>query len=280
MSGTLTLVGTPIGNLGDLSPRAADCLRAADFIAAEDTRVTARLLSACGIRKPTLSCHRHNIAARAPQIAARILAGESCAYLTDAGMPAISDPGAELTACCRAAGIPVDVIPGPCAVSTALALSGFPADRYLFMGFLSRHHKRRLEELSGIAALPHTLVFYEAPHRLRESLRDMLAALGNRGAALCREMTKKHQEVLILSLAEAIALYDGLEPRGEYAVVVAGAPPVDAGAGAGSIEEAAALARRAVAAGRSKSAAAKEAAAATGADRREIYARLLRGEGE
>ena len=224
MSGTLTIVGTPIGNLGDFSPRAVEALEAADFIAAEDTRVTLKLLNHFGLKKPLVSYYEHNKRERGEQICARIEAGESCALVSDAGMPAISDPGEELVAQCAERGIPVLAVPGPSAVVTALALSGLPTGRFAFEGFLSVNKKSRREHLQSLSGERRTMVFYEAPHKLPGTLRDLLEALGDRRVALARELTKVHEEVIRTTLSEAAARYADGGARGDFVLVVEGAP--------------------------------------------------------
>ena len=223
----LYLVGTPIGNLGDLSPRAVEVLKNADFIAAEDTRVTLKLLTHFGIQKPLVSCYEHNIRRRSEEIIARILNGETCAAVTDAGMPCISDPGEELVRMCAERGIEVVAIPGPTAAMTALAISGLPTGRFSFEGFLSVTKRSRSEQLNEIKDQRQTLIFYEAPHKLKQTLKDLLEALGDRRISLCRELTKVHEEVIRGTISEMIALYESKEPRGEYVLVVEGAsaPP-------------------------------------------------------
>ena len=223
MAGTLYLVATPIGNLGDLSPRAVETLRTADFIAAEDTRVSLRLLNHFDIRKPLVSYHEHNRAAAGPAIAERLLAGESCALVTDAGTPAISDPGEDLVRLCGQQDITVQAIPGCCAAVCALAVSGLPTGRFCFEGFLSANKKERRARLEELRGEERTMVFHEAPHKLRPTLADMLEVLGDRPVALCRELTKLHEETVRTTLSQAVALYQEKEPRGEYVLVVAGA---------------------------------------------------------
>lgn len=180
MSGTLYVVGTPIGNLSDFSPRAVQTLREVDFIAAEDTRVTQKLLSHFQIKKPMISYYQHNLRERGEEILARIEAGENCAIATDAGMPCISDPGEDLVGLCAARDIPTVVIPGPSAAISALAVSGLPTSRFCFEGFLSTNRKNRMEHLHQISGDQHTLIFYEAPHKLIYTLQDMLEVLGDR----------------------------------------------------------------------------------------------------
>ena len=223
MSGTLYLIATPIGNLGDLSPRAAATLEAADFVAAEDTRVTMKLLSHLGLKKSMVSYHEHNKASAGPAILARLLAGESCALATDAGTPAISDPGEDLVRLCAENGVAVQAIPGCCALISALAVSGLPTGRFVFEGFLPVNRAERRERLQNLLGEERTLIFYEAPHRLRTTLADLLAAFGDRNAALCRELTKLHEDTMRATLAQATAWYQENEPRGEYVLVISGA---------------------------------------------------------
>ena len=228
MSGTLYLIATPIGNLGDLSPRAAATLEAADFIAAEDTRVTMKLLSYLGLKKPMVSYHEHNKAGAGPAILSRLLAGESCALATDAGTPAISDPGEDLVRLCGENGVPVQAIPGCCALISALAVSGLPTGRFVFEGFLPVNRSERRERLRRLLEEDRTLLFYEAPHRLRTTLDDLLEAFGDRPAVLCRELTKLHETVMRTTLAQAVEWYREQEPRGEYVLVIAGAEETEA----------------------------------------------------
>lgn len=223
MSGTLYLVPTPIGNLGDLSDRIRETLAAADFIAAEDTRVSLKLLNHLGLKKPLVSYYEHNRAESGPRIVQRLLAGETCALVTDAGTPAISDPGEDLVALCAKEGVPVCAIPGPCAVVTALAVSGQPTGRFTFEGFLSTNKKSRREHLEQLREERRTMVFYEAPHKLRQTLADLADAFGpDRPISLCRELTKLHEEVLRMTLGEAIAYHAEQPPRGEYVLVLRG----------------------------------------------------------
>lgn len=224
MPGTLVLVPTPIGNLGDISPRAADALAAADFIAAEDTRVSIKLLNHLEIKKPLVSYHEHNKQDSGRQILDRLLSGQSCALVTDAGTPAISDPGEDLVRLCAQNGVPVSAIPGPCAAITALAVSGLPTGRFTFEGFLSVNKKSRREHLNSLLSEPRTMIFYEAPHKLRATLQDLLDAFGpTRHITLCRELTKLHEEILRMTLQEAVSFYTENDPRGEYVLVVEGA---------------------------------------------------------
>lgn len=225
MSGTLYLVGTPIGNLGDLSPRAAETLAAADFIAAEDTRVTLKILNHLGLKKPLVSYYEHNRAESGPRILARLLGGESCALVTDAGMPAISDPGEDLVRLCHENGVKVAAVPGPSAVVTALALSGLPTGRFTFEGFLSTANRNRREHLESLRGETRTMVFYEAPHKLLATLNDLRDAFGGeRRLSVARELTKLHEETSVTTLADAAAYYAGHPPKGEFVLVVEGAP--------------------------------------------------------
>ena len=224
MAGTLYLVATPIGNLGDFSPRAVETLRNADFIAAEDTRVSVKLLNHFDIKKPLVSYHEHNRAAAGESIVQRLLSGEVCALVTDAGTPAISDPGEDLVRLCAENGITVQSIPGCCACITALAVSGLPTGRFSFEGFLSANRKERREQLGELLGEVRTMVFHEAPHKLRPTLGDMLEILGDRPIALCRELTKLHEETMRTTLQGAVDYYRDNEPRGEYVLVVGGAP--------------------------------------------------------
>ena len=227
MSGTLYLVATPIGNLGDLSPRGLETLGAVDFIAAEDTRVSLKLLNHFQIKKPLVSYHEHNAAAAGQAVLSRLLAGESCALVTDAGTPAISDPGEELVARCAELGVPVCAIPGPCALVTALAVSGQPTGRFTFEGFLAMNKKNRRAHLDALRGEERTMVFYEAPHKLAATLEDLSATFGpDRPLTLCRELTKLHEEVRRTTLGQAAAYFRENDPKGEFVLVVRGAEPV------------------------------------------------------
>ena len=220
--GTLYVVATPIGNLGDFSPRAAETLQRVDFIAAEDTRVGAKLLNHFGIKKPQICYFEHNRRTKGEYVAGRLLAGESCALITDAGTPAISDPGTDLVALCAGLGIPVAAVPGCSAVVTALSISGMDCGRFTFEGFLSTTRKNRLEHLNQVKYETRTMVFYEAPHKLLRTLQDMLDCWGDRQIALCRELTKLHEECFRTTLAQAVAHYTENAPRGEFVLVIAG----------------------------------------------------------
>ena len=227
MPGMLYLVPTPIGNLSDISIRCRETLEMVDFIAAEDTRVSLKLLNHLGIKKSLVSYYEHNKAFKGNVIVDRILAGETCALVSDAGSPAISDPGEDLVKQCAEAGITVCAIPGPCAAITALSISGQSTDRFTFEGFLSTAKKSRKEHLESLRGEQRTMIFYEAPHKLLNTLEDMAAAFGaDRSISLCRELTKLHEEVIRTTLGGAVALYNQQPPKGEYVLVVAGAEPV------------------------------------------------------
>ena len=228
MPGTLYLVATPIGNLGDFSPRAREVMSEVDFIAAEDTRVTKKLMTALDLpQKPLVSYYEHNRRQRGEEILARLLAGENCALVTDAGTPAISDPGEDLVALCAPEGVPVIPIPGCCAAVCALAASGLPTGRWCFEGFLSVNKKARREHLDALKDEKRSMIFYEAPHKLRATLDDLCAAFGGeRRISLSRELTKLHEETLRMTLAEAVAYFAETAPRGEFVMIVEGAPDV------------------------------------------------------
>lgn len=229
MSGTLYLVATPIGNLGDFSPRAVETLESVDFIAAEDTRVSVKLLNHFGIKKPLVSYHEHNHISAGQAILSRLQAGESCALVTDAGTPAISDPGEDLVRLCAENSVEVLSIPGCCAAVNALAVSGLPTGRFTFEGFLTTNKKSRREHLDSLKTEQRTMVFHEAPHKLRTTLDDLCAVFGaDRKIALCRELTKLHEETVRTTLGEAVAWYRENSPKGEYVLVLAGAEPISA----------------------------------------------------
>ena len=223
MAGTLYLVPTPIGNLGDISQRMADTLAEVDFIAAEDTRVTIKLLNYLGLKKPMVSYYRHNTEAGGQAVLARLLAGESCALVTDAGTPAVSDPGEELVALCAGAGVDVVAIPGPCALITALSVSGLPTGRFTFEGFLPMNKKNRRAHLDSLRQEKRTMIFYEAPHKLTATLEDLKEYFGGeRRLTLCRELTKLHEEVRRTTVGEAAEWYAANPPRGEFVLVLEG----------------------------------------------------------
>lgn len=269
MSGTLYLVGTPIGNLGDISPRALETLQAVDFVAAEDTRVSGKLLNYFEIKKPLVSYHEHNRASAGVRILERLLAGESCALVTDAGMPAVSDPGEDLVRQCAEAGVTVASVPGPCAAVTALAMSGLPTGRFCFEGFLSVTKGKRLAHLESLRDEKRTMIFYEAPHKLLRTLQDMYEVFGDRQLALCREMTKLHEECIRTTLAAAAARYAEETPRGEFVLIVAGAP--EESGPAVTQEEALRLVAQYRAEGRPLKEACRMAAAETGFAKNELY---------
>ena len=225
MAGMLYLVPTPIGNLGDISQRCRETLERVDFIAAEDTRVTLKLMNHLGIKKPLISYFEHNKASKGGVILERILAGEVCALVSDAGSPAISDPGEDLVKLCHEAGVTVCAIPGPCAVITALSISGQSTGRFCFEGFLSTAKKSRREHLDSLRKERRTMIFYEAPHKLLATLQDMADTFGaDRSISLCRELTKLHEEVVRTTLGQAIQKYTDTPPKGEFVLVLAGAP--------------------------------------------------------
>ncbi len=222
--GTLYLVGTPIGNLADISERAKKVLAGVDFIAAEDTRNSLRLLSAYGIGATLISYHEHNKAAAGEKILQRLLGGESCALITDAGMPAISDPGEDLVRLVQDNGVPVKVVPGASAVISALALSSLSTKRFCFEGFLDAKKNARREQIERVKNDDRTLIFYEAPHKLKTALADLSDILGgSRKISVCRELTKLNEQVLRFTLADAVAYYECNEPRGEFVLVIEGA---------------------------------------------------------
>lgn len=226
--GKLYLVTTPIGNLSDLSERAKKILAGVDFVAAEDTRNSAKLLAIFGIKKPMVSYYEHNKRERGEIIADRLSAGESCALVTDAGMPGISDPGEDIVKLCAERGIPVTAVPGPCAAMTALTLSGLATGRFAFEGFLSTNKGERRKHLEELKCDKHTLIFYEAPHKLKATLSDLYEAFGDRKISLCRELTKLNEEINRTTLSEAVKLYSEREPRGEYVLIVEGASDAEA----------------------------------------------------
>ena len=269
MIGSLTLVATPIGNLGDLSPRAAEALREADFIAAEDTRVTLKLLNHLGIHKEMISYYEHNERQRGEVLLSRMLDGEHCVIVSDAGMPCISDPGEALVALCADRGVPVTVIPGPSAAIAALAISGLSTARFSFEGFLSTNKKNRREHLASLLHDPHTLIFYEAPHKLPYTLADLLEALGDRRITLVRELTKLHEEVIRTTIAGALARYQEEKPRGEFVLLVEGASP--APSEPVSLDMAVAQVQKLIESGMGISAAAKQVARETGHPKSELY---------
>ena len=276
MAGTLYLVPTPIGNLGDISRRMAETLEQADFIAAEDTRVTLKLLNHLGLKKPMLTYHRHNTETGGQAVIDRLLAGENGALVTDAGMPAISDPGEELVARCAQEEIPVVSIPGPCALVTALAASGQPTGRFTFEGFLAMNKKNRRAHLESLREEERTMIFYEAPHKLSATLADLAEVFGaERPVSLCRELTKLHEEVWRTTLGEAADRYARESPRGEFVLVVRGAAHVQRQA---TLEDGAARVEELRAAGCSLRDAARQAAAELGLSRKQLYDQAVDGQ--
>ena len=278
----LYLVATPIGNLGDLSPRAREILSTVDFIAAEDTRVTQKLLNACALpKKPLVSYYEHNRRARGEIVLARLLEGESCALVTDAGTPAVSDPGEDLVALCAAHDIPVIPVPGCCAAVCALAASGLPTGRWCFEGFLSVNKKARREHLDALREEKRTMIFYEAPHKLCATLRDLQETFGgDRRLSLSRELTKLHEETLRMTLAEAAAYFDAHPPRGEFVLIVEGAPdaPVTEQDEAVRLAAAAEEVRRRMEGGQTRKDAVKAVSAACGVKRNALYRYVLEQE--
>lgn len=271
MSGTLYLVPTPIGNLGDLSQRVIDTLEKVDFVAAEDTRVSIKILNHLNLKKPLVSYYRHNTETSGPVILERLLGGESCALVTDAGTPAISDPGEDLVKLCAEAGVDVVSIPGPCALITALAVSGLPTGRFTFEGFLAMNKKNRKRHLEALKDEERTMIFYEAPHKLETTLEDLREVFGpERRIALCRELTKLHEEVRRTTLGEAVEHYRSNQPKGEFVLVVEGGGPRNEDTV--SLEEGVERVRRLRAEqGLSRKDAAKQVAKATGLSKNTLY---------
>ena len=274
MAGILYLVPTPIGNLGDISLRARQTLENADFIAAEDTRVSLKLLNHLEIKKPLVSYYEHNKTFKGGRIVERILAGETCALVSDAGSPAISDPGEDLVKECAAAGITVCAIPGPCAAITALSISGQSTGRFCFEGFLSMSKKSRREHLDSLRAEKRTMIFYEAPHKLMNSLEDMVEVFGaERPVSFCRELTKLHEEVLRTTLGQAIVHFTETPPKGEFVLVVAGAP--EEAKELPTTVDAAARVNELIAGGLSRKDAIKQTAQELGLPKNAVYAAAL-----
>lgn len=273
MSGTLYIVGTPIGNLGDFSPRAIETLESCDFIAAEDTRVTLKLLNHFGIKKPMLSYFEHNKFERGPQIISRIIDGENCAIVTDAGMPAISDPGEDLVKLCHENGIKVESVPGPCAFTTALALSGMPSRRFTFEGFPPADKQERRKLFEALKKEERTLIFYEAPHKITATLKDLAAAFGEREIAIVREITKIHEQVIRTELTAAAEKYAKEELKGEIVLIIKGAHPEETSSM--TLEEAVKYALDLVDNGESKTNAAKIASKESGFKKGDIYKQII-----
>ena len=274
MSGKLYIVGTPIGNLSDISPRALETLAKVDFIAAEDTRVSGKLLQHFGIHKPMVSYHKFSGNKRGEDIAERLRQGETCAIITDAGMPCISDPGEELVRDCHTYGIELESVPGPSAAITALCMSGLDTSRFSFEGFLSVTKKQREEHIEEIKDFTRTLIFYEAPHKLKNTLQDLYDALGDRQAALSRELTKIHEEVIKGSLSELIDYYKEKSPKGEYVLVLEGKKKDEENAEL-TLDDAVAMAQALIDKGEKQSEACKKIAAKTVFSKSEIYKALL-----
>lgn len=273
MSGKLYVVGTPIGNLSDFSPRAVETLASVDFIAAEDTRVTQKLLNHFEIKKPMVSYFEHNRRERGEIILERIKSGENCAIVTDAGMPAISDPGEDLVDLCLSNGITVESVPGPTAFATAMAMSGLPSGRFTFEGFLSVNKPSRREHLEEIVSERRTMVFYEAPHKLTATLKDLYKYLGDRRIALIKELTKIHETVERTTLSEACEKYSAQTPKGEFVIVIEGS--TEPKQKEVSLDEAVALAKGLVENGMAINDAAKEIAKETKLKKGDIYKALL-----
>ena len=272
MDNILYVVGTPIGNLGDISPRALETLSTVDFIAAEDTRVTVKLLNHFGIKKPLVSYFEHNKHEKGERIIERILAGESCAVVTDAGMPCISDPGEDLIRQCEDAGIRTVVVPGPSAVISALAVSGLETGRFTFEGFLSVNKKSRGEHLDSLKNERRTMIFYEAPHKLPNTLTDLYRVFGDRKLTIARELTKLHEEIIRTTTAKAAEKYVDEPLKGEIVLILEGKKGEDEGM---TLKEAVAYARELTDGGMRAADAAKEAAALSGLKKNEIYKELL-----
>ncbi len=273
MSGRLYVVGTPIGNLSDFSPRAVETLNSVDFIAAEDTRVTIKLLNHFEIHTPMISYHKYNSIERGEEICKRLLDGESCAIVTDAGMPCISDPGEALVKSCGALGIEVVAVPGPTAAMSAIAISGLPTGRFTFEGFLSVNKISRREHLNSLIKEHRTMIFYEAPHKLPNTLEDMYAVFGDRKISIVRELTKIHEQVIRTTLKEAAEKYTDGSVKGEIVLIIEGA--AEEAAAAESLEDAVEMARLRMEGGMSPSLAAKEAAEITGFKKGQIYKQLI-----
>jgi len=272
--GKLFVVGTPIGNLGDMTYRAVETLENVDFICAEDTRVTAKLLNYFEIKKPLVSYHEHNAKQTGEQILNRILAGENAAIVTDAGMPCISDPGELLVRLCAENDVRVEVVPGPSAVVSALAISGLPTSRFQFEGFLSVTKKQRFEHLAAVKDCTNTLIFYEAPHKLLSTLEDMLEYFGDRKISLCRELTKIHEEVIRTTLSQAVKFYTENKPKGEFVLVIEGADEQSL-APAETLEQALEQVKALVEKGMRGADACKQIAKATGFSKGDLYGKLL-----
>lgn len=276
--GILYIVGTPIGNLGDMTYRAVETLKEVDFICAEDTRVSAKLLNYFDIKKPLISYHEHNAQAAGAGIIARLAAGESAAIVTDAGMPCISDPGELLVKQCAESGIEVRVVPGPTAAMSAIAASGLNSKNFSFRGFLSVNKKQRSAHLAAVKTCPDTLIFYEAPHKLLNTLEDMLKFFGDRRIALCRELTKIHEEIIRTTISQAVEFYTENKPKGEFVLVVEGAQTADEAAD--TLEIALAQVKGLADNGMRPADACREIAKVTPYSKGELYTAYLEGRGD
>lgn len=270
MAGTLFVVGTPIGNLGDMSPRAVQAMADCDFIAAEDTRVTLKLLNHFDIKKPMVSYYEHNRAQKGSLILDRIISGENCVLVTDAGMPAISDPGIDLVDLCHESGVNVASVPGPSAIVTAAAISGLDVSRFSFEGFLSVNKPKRRVHLAELVTERKTMIFYEAPHKLAATLNDLYETLGDRRIAIIKELTKIHESVERTTLKEAAGKYDGMKLKGEYVIIIEAKKDEEDGEEIDGI----ALAKKFVASGMKMNDAAKLAAQESGMKKGDIYKAL------
>ena len=276
MAGKLYVVGTPIGNLSDMTPRAIETLKSVDFIAAEDTRVTLKLLNFFDIKNNLVSYHEHNRAEKGAQIIERLLNGENCAVVTDAGMPCISDPGEDLVAICREQNIAIEVVPGPTAAMSAVAVSGISCSRFCFEGFLSTSKKNRFEHLESLKNEERTMIFYEAPHKLKNTLSDFKKYFGGeRRISFCRELTKIHEQVLIMTIDESITYYDENEPRGEFVLVIEGAEIEKQDL---TLDDCLELMLECVRSGKSKNDAAKLVSKQSGFRKNELYKLLIDNE--
>ena len=272
--GTLYVVGTPIGNLGDFSPRAVETLEKVDFIAAEDTRVTVKLLNHFGIKKPMVIYQKFNEYEQGDIIVSRLQSGESCAIVTDAGMPCISDPGETLVKLCIKADVKVEVVPGPSAVISALAVSGLSVSRFTFEGFLSVKRTSRMEHLMELRHERRTMVFYEAPHKLLSTLKDMNSVFGDRNIVVVKELTKIHETSWRGTLSESVKYHTENPPKGEYVLVLDG-EQIEKEEMRDPMEEAISIAKELMEKGKPASMAAKEAAKLTGQTKGEVYKRLI-----
>lgn len=273
MCGKLFVVGTPIGNLGDITYRAVETLKNVDFICAEDTRVTVKLLNHFEIKKPLVSYHEHSSRQISENIINRIISGENCAVVSDAGMPCISDPGEDLVRQCIENDIPVEVVPGPTAMASAVAISGLSTSRFAFEGFLSVTKKQRYSHLEAVSKDTHTLIFYEAPHKLVSTLTDMLEYFGDRKISLCRELTKIYEEVIRTTISGAIEYYRDKSPKGEYVLIVEGYNEEQSLAEL-TLEDAVNEAQKLIDSGMRAVDACKEAARITGFKKSDIYSKL------